>query len=195
MLSAKTFDLDIRWIEFSDSFIIEFNPLVSSLVLFNIAKIMTKICSTIVHDYTFEFVRELWVVLRYIFLFWKCVRVDIQLLREFPTRVHFFILKAVIVETHTLQMNDEVIRRLLKEGSFGDIAFIFACIALIIRYDFACDILIERLVDIFKPFDFQREWVEILRSLFNCTASWACCLAASLSTENILEYILERSVF
>lgn len=45
----------------------------------------------------------------FMLLFIHCVVVNIQLIRELPSRVYFLVLKFVIVEADSLEMDDKVV--------------------------------------------------------------------------------------
>lgn len=68
-------------------------------------------------------------------------------------------------------MDDEEIRGFLQEASFCDIAFVLAGVALIVGDYFACDVLVEGLLDVLPAFYLERKRVEVLGTVFYCAAT------------------------
>lgn len=116
-------------------------------------------------------------------------------MREFPSWVYFFIFKSIIIEAHSLQMNDEIVWSFLKEIAFDNIAFCVATITLVIRDCLTLNILFERFIDVFEAFNFNWKRIEVLRSLFDSSASRASHLTAVFTSKNIFKNVLERSIF
>lgn len=153
MLSSEALNFDIAWVELSHSFVVELQPLL--VALFDVTEIMAEISSTVVHNDASQFIRKLFIEFGEAFLFSQSVVVDIELLRELPSRIYFLVLEPVIVKAHSLQMDYEVIGGFLQETSFRHIALVFAAIALIVRDHLALDILTQGLLNILESFYFQ----------------------------------------
>jgi hypothetical protein len=90
VLSAETLRFDVRWVEFSDSLIVKLYPQI--IALLPITEVVTKISSAKMHNNADKFITEFVVVLRQSFLLRKCIIVDIELMRELPSRVDFLVL-------------------------------------------------------------------------------------------------------
>lgn len=134
VFTTKTIYFNIMRIKLSDSFIIELNP--SILALLNIAEIVTKLSTSIMQNNTLK--SKLIVTgISLTILFIKSIVINIQVVREFKSRIDLFILEFIIVEANTLEMNDKVIWYFCQQTTFSHICLLLASIALIIRNNFS----------------------------------------------------------
>ena len=121
--------------------------------------------------------------------------VNIEFFRKFQPCVDLFILKFFIVETYSLQMDNQVIWNFGNITTFGNICLLITTITLITWNYFSFDKFTKRLVDVSETFYLQWKRVEILKSLVYSFAVWTYCLVACLSTENVFNDIFEWSWF
>lgn len=192
MLSSEAVNFNISWVKLSNSLIIKLDPMI--FALFNVTEIMTKVSAAVMKNNSFQL--EVVFGSRIdIFLLIQGVVVNIQLHWELPSRVYFLVFKFVVVEAHSLQMNDKMIGNFCKVAAFSYVSFLLARIALIVRNHLPFNTFIERFFDIFIAFNFQRKRVERLLTLINSFAIWADCLIAGFTSENIFKNVFKRCSF
>lgn len=80
------------------------------------------------HHNTFKFILVVLAV-GFVFLFIYCVVVNIQLVGELPSRVYFLVLKLIVVEADSLEMNNKIVGQLGKESSFNGVSFLLTRVA------------------------------------------------------------------
>lgn len=98
------------------------------------------------------------------------VGIYVEIHGEFPSCVYLFIFKLIVIEAHSLKMDDEIVGNLCQEGAFSYIGLLLAGIALIVRDDLSIYELLERFFDVFVSFNFQRKGIEWLESFVDCFA-------------------------
>lgn len=146
MLTTKTLNLNIAGIKFSNSFVIKLEPL--SITFSNVAEIVAEVSSSIVNHNTPQLVSELSINFRDALFFWQCIVVDVEILWELPSRIYLLVFEAIIIEAHPLEMNDKVVRSFFQETALRNIAFFLASVTLIVRNNFACNVLVEWFLDV-----------------------------------------------
>ena len=90
------------------------------------------------------------------FLFVKSIVIDVQVVREFKSRVYLLILEFIVVEANTLEVDNEVVRYLCQQTTFSHICFFLAGVTLIVWDNLTLDQFFKRLVNTFETFDLQR---------------------------------------
>lgn len=60
------------------------------------------------------------------------IRINIQVIRKFPSGVYLLILEFVVIEAHSLEMDNEKVGDLSQQSALGYISLLFTCVALVI---------------------------------------------------------------
>ena len=129
VLTTKAINLNIMRIKLSNSLIVEFYP--SVFALLDIAEIMTELSTSIMQNNTLEG-KLIIVSITLPFLFVKSIVIDVQVVREFKSRVYLLILEFIVVEANTLEVDNEVVRYLCQQTTFSHICFFLAGVTLIV---------------------------------------------------------------
>ena len=114
------------------------------------------------------------------------VVVDVELVGELPPTVDFFILELVVVEAHSLQVDDEVVRYLCQHRALHHVALLPTSVALVIRYHLTIYVLAEGLLNRPVTFDLKRKRVEVFQALIDALAVRTDGLLAGLAPEHVL---------
>ena len=133
---------------------------------------------------------QLKVVLMSVFLVLLLVQgivVDVEIVRELPATVDFFILELVIVEAHPLQVDNKIVGHLCQHRALHHVALLTTGVALVVRYNLTIYVLAEGLLDRPVPFDLKRKRVEVFQALINALAVGTDGLLAGLAPEHVLQ--------
>ena len=119
------------------------------------------------------------------------VVIHIEVIRELPTRVDFLVLEFVIVETDSLEVDNEVVGEIREEGALDGICFLFARVAHVVRDDFSLDELLEGLVVVLESFDVEGYVEVVFLALLDVLAVGADELVAAGATVDGLQHLFE----
>jgi hypothetical protein len=152
---------------------------------------MTILCRTNMNNNSFKFVLIMFWIGQ-ISLFVNCVVVDIQIIREFPSRVDFLVLEFVIVETDSLKMNDKIVWQFREQWPFCNFWVLLTETAHEVGNHFSLNIFLERLVVVFKSFDFQWDVVIMLFAFLDILTAGTNKLTAIHSSIYWLKNLFKR---
>mmetsp|Transcript_42019 Transcript_42019/g.48695 ORF Transcript_42019/g.48695 Transcript_42019/m.48695 type:complete len:258 (+) Transcript_42019:597-1370(+) len=120
-------------------------------------------------------------------------RSQVQCIWELEEGIDLLILESVEIEHDSLQLHHKHIRCLREQGPLGDVNFLLAARALVVRDDFTFKVLPETLLDALAFFDREGQVVEVLKSVPDEAALFADHLRAVLASEHRLQQVLLRS--
>ena len=112
-------------------------------------------------------------------------------MRELPPRIDLLILELVVVEADALQVQNEVVGKAGDEAAFGRITLLVAVVALVVRYNFASDELLEAVLDGLLALDLQGKTEEVFMALDDVLAGTADELIAVASAIDVVCQVTE----